>query len=35
MEGRVFGDEEQDVKVAVDVREGELMMRGEWFCEWE
>ena len=35
LDGRVSGDEVREVKVAVDVSEGELMMFGEWFCEWE
>ena len=34
VEGRVFGDEEWEVRVAVDVKEGELMIF-EWSCEWE
>ena len=35
LDGRVSGDEVREVRVAVEVREGELMMFGEWFCEWE
>ena len=35
LEGRVFRKEDQEVRVAVDVREGELMMFDEWVCEWE
>ena len=31
LDGRVLGEEVREVKVAVDVRDGELMM----FCEWE
>ena len=34
LEGRVFGDEERDIKVAVEVKEGELMIF-KWSCEWE
>ena len=35
LDGRVSGDEVQDVKVAVEVKEGELMMFDKWSCEWE
>ena len=35
LDGRVSGDEVREVKVAVDVSEGELMMFGEWCCRWE
>ena len=35
LEGRVLGDKERDVKVAVDVNEGELMVCDGWFCKWE
>ena len=37
LDGRVVGDEEWEVKVTVDVREGELMLFIERFCEreWE
>ena len=35
LEGRVLGDEEREGRVVVDVKEGELMMVGGWFCEWE
>ena len=35
LDGRVAGDEEQEVKVVVDVREEELMLFVERFCEWE
>ena len=35
LDGRVSGEEVQEVKVAVEVREGELMMFDEWSCEWE
>ena len=33
LDGRVSGDEVQEVRVAVDVGEGELMMFDEWSCE--
>ena len=33
LEGRVFGDKERDVRVAVDIKEGELMMFDKWVCE--
>ena len=33
LDGRVSGEEVREVKVAVEVREGELMMFDEWFCE--
>ena len=35
LDGRVSGEEVQEVKVVVEVREGELMMFDEWWCEWE
>ena len=35
LDGRVLGEEEREVRVAVLVREGELMMCGKWVCEWE
>ena len=35
LEGRVFREEDHEVKVAVDVREGEFMMFDKWKCEWE
>ena len=35
LDGRVSGDEVRDVKVAVDVKEGELMLFDGWWCEWE
>ena len=35
LEGRVFREEEQEVKVAVDVRDRELIMCGMWWYEWE
>ena len=35
LDGGVSGEEVQEVKVAVEVREGEFMMCDEWFCEWE
>ena len=35
LDGRVSGEEVREVKVAVEVRDGELMMFGEWSCEWE
>ena len=35
LEGSVAGDKEQEDKVVVDVREGELISFNEWFCEWE
>ena len=34
VEGRVFRDEEREVRVAVDVKKGELVIF-EWSCEWE
>ena len=33
--GRVSEDKVQEVRVAVEVREGEFMMFDEWSCEWE
>ena len=35
LDGRVSGDEVREVRVAVEVRDGELMMSDEWFYEWE
>ena len=35
LDGRVSGEEVREAKVAVDVKDGELMTFGEWFCEWE
>ena len=35
LDGRVLGDEEQEVKVAVGVKEGELILCDEWVYEWE
>ena len=35
LDGRVSGEEVRDIKVAVEVKEGELMMFGEWLCKWE
>ena len=35
LDGRVSGDEVREVKVAVVVSEGELMIFDKWFCEWE
>ena len=35
LDGRVSGEEVREVKVAMDVKKGELMMYNEWFCEWE
>ena len=35
LDGRVSGEEEREVKVAVDVRERELMMFDGWWCKWE
>ena len=32
---RVSGDEEQDVRVAVFIKEGELIICNEWVCEWK
>ena len=34
-EGRVSGDEVREVKVVVEVKEGELILCGEWCCEWK
>ena len=34
LEGRVLGEEEREVRVAVDVMDGELMTF-EWSCEWK
>ena len=34
LDGRVSGEEVREVKVAVEVRDGELISSGEW-CEWE
>ena len=34
-EGRVSGDEVREVRVAVEVSEGELILYNEWWCEWE
>ena len=33
-EGRVAGDEGQEDKMVVDVKDGELMMYDKCFCEW-
>ena len=33
LDRRVSGEEVREVRVAVDVKEGELMMVDEWFCE--
>ena len=35
LEGRVLRDKEQEVKIAVDVKKGKLMVFDEWGCEWE
>ena len=35
LDGKVSEEEVQEVKVVVEVKEGELMMGDEWFCEWE
>ena len=35
LDGRVSGEEVRDVKVAVEAKDGELMMFDEQFCEWE
>ena len=35
LDGRVVEDVGQEDRVAVDVREEELMMCDEWVCEWE
>ena len=35
LDGRVSGEEVREVKVAVEVRDGELMAFDGWFCEWE
>ena len=34
LDGRVSGDEVRDVKVTVEVKDGELILSDEW-CEWE
>ena len=34
LDGRVSGEEVREVKVAVEVKDGELILSGEW-CEWE
>ena len=34
LDGRVSGEDVREVKVAVEVRDGELILSGEW-CEWE
>ena len=31
-DGRVSGDEERDIKVAKEVREGEVIVCDEWIC---
>ena len=33
-DGKVVGDEGQEDRVAVNVKEGELMMFIRWLCEW-
>ena len=33
LEGRVFGEEEQEVKMAVDVKDREFIVFGNWRCE--
>ena len=35
VEGRVFGDEEWEVKVAIDVKDGELIVSDKRSCERE
>ena len=35
LDGMVSGEEVREVRVAVEVKKGELMMGDEWFCEWE
>ena len=35
LEGKIPEDKVQKVKVAVVVKDGELMMCDEWVCEWE
>ena len=35
LDGRVSGKEVREVRVAVEVRDGKLMMFSEWSCEWE
>ena len=35
LDGRVSGDEVRDGKVAVEVKDGELIVFDEWSCEWE
>ena len=35
LEGSILGEEEQEVKVAVDVKDGELIVFNERCCEWE
>ena len=35
LDGRVSGEEVREVRVTVEVKDGELMMDDKWFCEWE
>ena len=35
LDGRVSGDEEQEVKVVMDVKERELILYDKWVCKWE
>ena len=35
LDGRVSEDEEQEGRVAVVVKDKELMMCSEWLCKWE
>ena len=35
LDGRVLGEEEQEVKVTVDVKNGELIVFGERCCKWK
>ena len=35
LEGRVSRDEKREVRVAVEVREGELIVCDKWVCKWE
>ena len=35
LKGRVLGDEEQKVRVVVDVKEGEFIVFNKWCYKWE
>ena len=35
LDRRVSGGKKQEVKVVVVIKEGELILYGEWMCKWE